>query len=233
MQKPWYKRTLVLLGIIFTLLIFLGLFLFIYQLVHYYKELKMSQGIKDSHIGLTIEQQKELDRRKNIARGSKNEPFIGDKNAQNEVVEFIDYSCPFCKTTSGVGRDLVRASKKSVKVIFRDYPMKSIHPNAWNSARLARCVWAQDSDKYIRFHDLLFTHQSQQDLNSLFGYANRLGLDMEKLQICFNSARFEQNIKKSMVDAEALHVNGTPTFIVNGLKIQGKIDVNDLIKLLK
>src|SRR5512146_43017 len=90
-------------------------------------------------------------------------PFKGDKNAKYTVVEFSEFQCPFCRrhvrdTVPQLDKEYVQPGK--VKYVFLDYPLESIHKNAFKAAVAGNC--AAEQGKFWEMHDRLFANQQQQ-----------------------------------------------------------------------
>lgn len=92
--------------------------------------------------------------------GLGNIPALGNQNAPVTLVEFSDYQCPFCGAfykgaEAQIKKEYVDTGK--VKLVYRDYPLNSIHPGAQKGAEAARC--AGDQGKYWEYHDAVFSNQ--------------------------------------------------------------------------
>ncbi|MBI4488594.1 MAG: DsbA family protein [Deltaproteobacteria bacterium] len=141
------------------------------------------------------------------------DPFKGDKNARLALIEFSDYQCPFCarhfrQTLPQIERDYIQTGK--VKYVFRDFPIESIHPEAFKAAEAANCSGEQG--KYWEMHDRLFANQRALGLKDLPLHAQELGLDLPSFQQCLGSGRQASEIRKDMADGMRAGVRGTPTF---------------------
>lgn len=149
-------------------------------------------------------------------------PFKGDKNAKLTLIEFSDYQCPFCaqhfrETLPQIERDYIKTGK--VKYVFRDFPIVSIHREAFKAAEAARC--ADDEGKYWEMHDRLFTSQSALGFKDLSLHAQAIGLDSEKFDRCLIPGKYASKIQKDIAEGLKAGVKGTPTFFL------GITDPND------
>lgn len=151
---------------------------------------------------------------------------IGDPDAPITIVEFTDYQCPYCgrhfqQTYPQLIANYVDAGL--VRYVFKDFPLTSIHPQAFEAAEAARCAGEQDA--YLGMHDVLFSRQNEwgvADAAALFtGYATELGLDAEAFATCLSDGRYEEAIQADLEDGIQLGVTGTPGFFINGRFLSG------------
>jgi protein-disulfide isomerase len=154
-------------------------------------------------------------------------PSLGPANAPITLVEFADFQCPFCRQwEQETYQPLLAAYPGKIRIVYRDFPLTSIHPNAMPAAEAAQCADAQG--KFWEFHDKLFSS----DLNDQFSnntlsedsykqVAQDLGLDMDKFNACLADPKIQQGIQSDMDFATNLGINSTPTFFINGLAVIG------------
>jgi len=150
------------------------------------------------------------------------DPVKGDKNAPVEIIEFSDFQCPFCgrfyeQTLPDIEKNYIKTGK--VKLVYRDFPLSSIHPYAQKAAEAAEC--ADDQGKFWEMHDKIFENQRAIGITDLKGYAKDLGLDTGKFNDCLDSGKFAAEVQKDTSDGRAAGVTGTPAFFINGKKIVG------------
>ncbi len=150
------------------------------------------------------------------------DPIIGNLDAPITIVEFSDFQCPFCarfhtQTLPLLLEEYIEQGK--VKLVFRDFPIQSIHPNALPASVAAEC--ANEQGKFREMHDILFEKQTQwnkldtDNALSLFSqYATDMKLDQEKFDSCLTSGKFIPEIKKDLDDGRDYGVTGTPGFFV-------------------
>lgn len=142
-------------------------------------------------------------------------PFRGDPRAKVTVIEFSDYQCPFCArhfrdTLAEIDRDYIKTGK--VRYVFRDLPIASLHPQAFQAAEAAHC--AGDQGKYWEMHDRLFANQAALGRNDLSDHARALGLDLPAFEQCVNSSTYAAKIQQSLLEAQQAGAGGTPTFFL-------------------
>ena len=152
--------------------------------------------------------------------------FLGPENAKVTIVEFSDYQCPFCRsfwreTLNQIKKEYID-SGKSVKFVYRDFPLSQIHPMAQKYAEAAEC--ARDQGKFWQMHDKIFQEQdklgqgtiSSYTVNDIKNWAANLGLKGSEFNQCLDSGKYAEEVKKDFDDGAAAGVGGTPTFFING-----------------
>ena len=156
-----------------------------------------------------------------------NDPIIGNPNAPITIIEFSDFQCPFCarfytQTLPLIHEEYIESGK--VKLVFRDYPIQSIHPNAVPAAVASEC--ANEQGKFKEMHDMLFEKQNEwsrqetADALSLFSqYATKIQLQQERFDSCLTNGKYIEEIKKDLGDGRDYGVSGTPGFFVGNDKI--------------
>lgn len=151
----------------------------------------------------------------NVVLSVKDDPFKGEKNAKVTLIEFSDYQCPFCArhfrdTIPQLEREYVSTGK--LKYIFRNFPIESIHPQAFKAHEAANC--AAEQGKYWEMHDRLFANQNALGLKDMPNHAQALKLDLPKFQQCLDSGKYAAKIRKDLADGQKAGVQGTPSFFV-------------------
>jgi len=145
------------------------------------------------------------------------EPFRGANNATIGMIEYSDFDCSFCAKYAKeiypkIEHEYIETGK--IKYFFRDLPAPG-DTNALLKARLARC--AGEQGKFWEMHDFLFTTPSMVLEQNVEPQAQALGLDAQKLNECFSSDRYEQNIQRSASSAAHWGIVGTPAFLLGTL----------------
>ncbi len=146
-------------------------------------------------------------------------PSLGPANAPITLVEFADFQCPFCRQwEQQTYKPLLDAYPGKIRIVYRDFPLTQIHPNAMPAALAAQC--ANDQGKFWDFHDKLFSSENLGD-DVYKQYAQDLGLDMTKFNECVQTQQHVKDIQADMDFATRLGISSTPTFFINGLAIVG------------
>ena len=155
-------------------------------------------------------------------------PFLGNPNAPITVVVFGDFRCPNTKKAWPILQRLVsQYGSTKVKLTYRQFPGESIHPGTNKLSQIAMCAYNQGPEKYWGVHNYLFNRQNdlpeylaESDLKNL---ANDTGLDFSRLNECLNSTSALIKINRDYADGARFGVAGTPTFFINGQKIEGVV----------
>lgn len=135
------------------------------------------------------------------------------------IEEFSDFQCPFCKRVVPTIQQVKQEYGNQVEVVYKHFPLSSIHPNAQKAAEASEC--ALDQGKFWEMHDKLFENQQALDDASLKRYAADLGLDASKFNICLDSGEKSAKVLAEFNEGRQKGVTGTPTFFINGQKIVG------------
>jgi protein-disulfide isomerase len=139
------------------------------------------------------------------------------------IVEFGDYQCPACGQAYPSTKQVLKDYAGKVNIVFRNFPL-SQHQNALLSAEAAEAAAAQG--KFWQMHDKLYETQSEwsesrQPLDQYISFAKELGLDTNKFKEEVTSNKYDNLIKDDQTDGTKLGVDSTPTFYVNGQKLNG------------
>jgi len=149
--------------------------------------------------------------------------FLGNPDAPVTLVEFGDYQCPSCKHYHPMTKELLRRHPDKVKFEFRHFPLVEIHRNAMGAALAAEA--AGEQGKFWEMHDLLFQWQEKWSASSnpeseFLAYAAQLGLDSNRFMQVMRSPEVQQRILSDITRGRQASVMGTPTFFVNGQRIE-------------
>ena len=148
----------------------------------------------------------------------------GPEGAPVTILEWSDFQCPFCREAQPVLGRLLAEFPEQVRLVFKDFPLRS-HELAVPAALAARCASAQG--RFWEYHDLLFVVQPAFAHGALVGYAQRLGLDVPRFTECLDAARLQEDVMADQTEGRAAGVRATPTFFVNGQKIEGALPIEE------
>jgi protein-disulfide isomerase len=148
------------------------------------------------------------------------DPGIGPEDAPILIIEFSDYECPFCQKWHAEVWPLIQSKYgDQVRLVYRDFPLFDMHPNASPAALAANC--ANDQGKYWEFHSALFSGQYPLSQQSYDAIAADLGLNASTFDSCVETEKYKAEIEADYQFAAELGIQSTPTFFVNGLAIVG------------
>jgi protein-disulfide isomerase len=147
-------------------------------------------------------------------------PSLGPDDAPITLVEFSDYQCPFCKRWyDETYQQLLAAYPGQIRMVYRQLPLTSLHPDAMSAAIASMC--ANDQGAFWPFHDKLFSDEYGLGRDAYVKYAADLEFDTEAFKTCLDSGKFDDTIQKDMDFSLNLGVQSTPTFFINGLAVVG------------
>jgi protein-disulfide isomerase len=155
-----------------------------------------------------------------------NQPSFGPANAPVTIVEFGDLQCPSCKAEAPLLRQIMPASySDKVRVVFKDFPLESIHPWARAAAIAGRSVFHQNAAAFWKFYDWDYETQEEITLDNLNSkvvkWAGSNGLDAVQLGRCIDTKATEAEVNQNIAEGRALGIRGTPTLYINGRKLGG------------
>ena len=159
------------------------------------------------------------------------DPGLGSLAAPVTIVEYSDFQCPNCRQFATEVLPWLSGSwmaRGFVKLIFRDFAIRG--PESVQAAAAAHC--AAEQGRFWAYHDRLFATQAGENKGTfspenLRKLAVEGGLDGAAFDACLASGRYDARVTKSTDDAKAQGFAGTPTFVINGRKTQGAIEIAD------
>jgi len=163
---------------------------------------------------------------KTIKLGDEN-PRIGPADAAVTIVEYSDFQCPFCARAEEIVQgEVLKAYGDKVAFVYKQFPLTSIHPWAEPASMIGLCLYKQNGNPaYWKFHEAVF--KAQKDVpnegfeDKLLAMAKDAGGDQEKVKACFEAGETKALVDATLEEAEAIGVNSTPTFFINGKRLSG------------
>ena len=149
----------------------------------------------------------------------------GPEDAAITLVEYGDFECPYCGIAEPAIRELL-ADRADVRYVWRHLPLNDVHPYAQLAAEAAEAAAAQGA--FWPMHDLLLTHQGELRVLDLVGYAESLGLDIDRFRDDVLRRAGSSQIAQDVDSADMSGVSGTPSFFINGHRHNGAYDVDAL-----
>ncbi len=145
----------------------------------------------------------------------------GNKDAKVTLVEFSDFQCPYCSRHEPTMTQALTEYKDKIRVIYKHFPLESIHPFARAAAEASEC--AAEQGKFWEYHDELFNNQDK-FANDYFGEAaKQLGLDTNKFNACVTTNKGKAKVDADYQQGIQAGVQGTPQTFVNGVGLSGAI----------
>ena len=154
--------------------------------------------------------------------------ITGPADAKKSVVEFYDYNCPYCRLSLPAVEKFYQRHKNDTRFSFIEFPIKG--PDSIVAARVALAARLQP-DKYLALHFALMNETDLVNEAMIYADAQKAGLNMAKLKIDMQSPEIDAAIAASKALATRAGIDGTPTFIVNGVMHPGAVDDDSLKSL--
>ncbi len=151
--------------------------------------------------------------------------YRGPIEALVTVVEYGDFECPYCGQAEPVVRELLREFG-DVRYVWRHLPLSDVHPHAQIAAEATEAAARQEA--FWELYDLLFEHQDALRPSDLIGYAEQLGLDVERFTDDLREHAGAARVAEDIDSADLSGVSGTPTFFINGRRHYGAYDIATL-----
>jgi len=229
-SQKWYRKwwgvlILVAGGLILSFSLIIG-----GQAYYYYRQIKSGKLPLPSQL---------LFQKSNTATATGGAPDLSKLNPAGEpassssapltVVGFFDFECPYSREAATAINATKTLYGDKVNFIFRNFPLTDIHQSSLLAAIAGECAHAQD--KFWLMSDKIFGGSSLGRENFKL-YASELGLDAEQFSECLDDYDGKGAVLKDMVDGQALGVVGTPTWFINGEKIEGVLAVTDFKKII-
>ncbi|MDD5750011.1 MAG: thioredoxin domain-containing protein [Patescibacteria group bacterium] len=162
--------------------------------------------------------------------------FKGNPEAEVSLIEYSDFQCPACASYYPLLKRLAEEMGDEIKIIYRHFPLSSIHPQADLAAQASEAAGVQGY--FWEMHDLLFEKQSewsgQKNAKDIFiGYGRELGLDIELFSADIDSRAVKKIVSDDKISGNQAFVSGTPTLFLNGEKINNPRSYDQLRQLIQ
>lgn len=153
----------------------------------------------------------------------------GSRTYPVTIVEFGDYQCPACGFAEPIVEKILQ-NDPEVNLVFRNFPLP-MHQNAVIAAKTAEAADAQG--KFWEMHNAIYLNQDiwstmQNPMDAFVVIGKKLNIDTDKLQLDVKSTKYTDIISKDQADGDALNINSTPTFFINGKQYTGGLEYNAL-----
>lgn len=169
-----------------------------------------------------------------------NSPVLGPKDAPVTIVEFSDFQCPYCIRENTNLKKIREEYPNDVKVVYKHFPL-SFHKKAPPAHAATVLAYQEKGDEgFWKMHDLIVGNPKKIDKPQLRKYAEQLGLDLAKFdEVMADNAKIAALYKDDVAEARKCKVRGTPTVLINGLKLAQrnydgyKARIDELLKAKK
>jgi protein-disulfide isomerase len=147
---------------------------------------------------------------------------LGPEAAPVTLVWYGDYECDFCARAFPVIERLVDTMRDGLRLVYRHFPVASVHPHASIAAQGAESAGAQG--KYWAMHNILFQHQDRLADSDMTYFATRAGVEIYKFNADMSIGRFAGKVRRDYESGRASGVAGTPAFFINGQRYPGPME---------
>jgi protein-disulfide isomerase len=163
---------------------------------------------------------------------SPHQVVLGNPQGNVTMVEFFDYNCGFCKRALSNMLDLIK-SDNNLKFVLKEFPV--LGEGSVEAARVAVAARMQDTSgkKYLEFHQKLLGSRGAADKMRALAVAKEVGFDMGRIEKDMGSDEVKKTIEENMKLADALGVNGTPSYVVGEEVVVGAVGIEALREKLK
>ncbi len=146
----------------------------------------------------------------------------GNPDANVILIEYSDFQCPACRTYYSLVDQIAADYADQIELVYRNFPLRTLHPNAQIGAQAAEAAGLQD--KFWEMYEQLFANQNewaeQSDPTDMFAtYAETIGLDVDQFKTDLTSTTVTDKVDADYRSGIAANVNATPTFFLNGVKM--------------
>jgi protein-disulfide isomerase len=148
----------------------------------------------------------------------------GPANAKVTMIEYSDFQCPYCERHEPTIEQVLRDHPSDVRLVYRHYPLTSLHPEAQKSAEASECAFNQGgNDAFWKAHDYLFANQATLGTELYKKMAADLKLDVTKFNTCMDTSATAPVIAADTATGNDAGVSGTPATFVNGQMVEGAV----------
>lgn len=232
--RQWYKRWWGISILVFLAIIGLFIVLLTVTTYRYWREIKNGNGARLAEqvfsgftpaegTTATVFGAVSKPNRSDLERSDA--PYLGNPRAPIVIVEFLDFKCPNCNTEAPIIRQVIQKYGSKIKFIVRNFPVESTHPGASGFAEIGWC--SQQQGRFWPVLDYFFNNQATlpevlgtSDLAALAGATQ---IDLKSLETCLNGSSATTAVNRDYVDGAKFGVRGTPTFFINGEKVEGVV----------
>jgi protein-disulfide isomerase len=165
-------------------------------------------------------------------------PVTGATDAPVKIFVFSDFECPYCREEAKTLRqNVAKQHPRDVRIIFKNFPLESIHPWARSAAISGICIAQQKISSFWAFHDWIYEHQSEINASNLdekiLEFVKGQALDPNQLTACTAGSASSAQVDKTIAEGRMLGVVQTPTLFVNGRLVSGSLPAEQMELLVQ
>ncbi len=155
----------------------------------------------------------------------------GPADAAVTLVEYGDFECPYSGAAYPIIKDVQARLGDRLRFVFRNFPIATSHPHAEQAGESAEAAAAQG--RFWEMHDLLYENQKRLRDEDLHGYAEQLGLDVDRFDRELAEHVHAARVREDFMSGVRSGVNGTPTFYIDGVRYDDSYDPDTLLAALE
>ena len=164
-----------------------------------------------------------------------NAPARGPAEAPVTIVEYSDYTCGYCRQFfEKMEGPLFERYGDRVRFVYKHFPLVGLRAWSEDAALAGACAYRQGNDRFWALHSTLFQSPARlkQGAPALVGLARDAGLDVPAFKMCLEKRETQADVQRDVAEGDALNVQGTPTFYVNGRPIEGLVPAEEFFAIV-
>lgn len=170
-----------------------------------------------------------------LTAGKYPDPQTGSAEPQLTIVEYADFQCPACQKMEPNLKQALQEFGDKVALVFNDFPLTALHPNAMMASEAAQCALVQD--QFWQYHDVLYDNQAEWSIvrdpaEQFSSYASKLNLNVDQFESCLQNHDAKASINEDIAEANSQKINSTPTLFVGGERYVGTGGYDSLRRLI-
>ncbi len=158
------------------------------------------------------------------------DPVLGSLQAEVTIIEFGDFECVYCSQVATSLVNVISEYPDKIKLVWKDFPLPS-HTNSQVAAEAGQCAARQG--KFWQYHEALFRSQANLSETTYLTIAGQLGLDLDKFSQCLKNRETLPLVQLNQTEGQAIGVDGTPYFVINGQAFSGILTEAQLRSLVE
>ncbi len=180
--------------------------------------------------GATVDIELEPFRISSVADDTETAPTLGPADAPITLVEFSDFQCPYCAHVNPTIYRVAQEYPHQVRIVFRQFPLDSMHPDARVAAEASLC--ANEQGEFWELHDKMFSAQHELTPQTIRQLASELGLDYNAFGSCMAEGRYKAQVQGDLEAGEIAGVTGTPSIFINGRLLAGAVPFDKIAEVI-
>jgi protein-disulfide isomerase len=165
-----------------------------------------------------------------LVKVDKSDASWGPTDALVTIVKFTDFQCPFCSRGANTMKQVRKAFKGQVRIVYKHNPL-AFHKQAHIASQATLAANAQG--KFWEYHDKVFANYRSINKANLIKWAGELGLNVGEFKAALDSGKYKAQVNRDLAYGRTVGVRGTPNFFVNGRKVAGAYPFNHFQKIIK